>query len=106
LEKSIGNAMSENDLFDIERLRAIGRQHWDPVARRSQEGTDPGEYDAYILQAAGLALRGGSITDVRDFLLECSAGMGVETDEEAAARAAGEIVLEVTRATQGDSDGQ
>lgn len=98
--------MSENDLFDLDRLRAIGRQHWDPVARRSEESADPGEYDAYILQAAGLALRGGSIAEVRDFLLDCSAGMGVETDEEAAARAAAEIVLEVTRATQSDTDGQ
>ena len=47
-------------LFDLENLRAIGFQLW-PRAGRSQIAALPDdEYDGYLMQAAGYALRGAS----------------------------------------------
>lgn len=90
--------MSEEFVFDVDRLRDIGWEHWDPIGRRGETDRHLHEYDSYLLQAAGLALRGGSAAEVRDYLLSCCVDMGAPADEAAALRTAEAIVAKMARA--------
>ena len=91
--------MSEDYVFDIERLREIGWEHWNPIGRREEIDIHPHEYDSYLMQAARLALRGGTACEIRDYLLSCCVDMGAPADEAAASRTAQAIVTNVARAS-------
>ncbi len=90
--------MSEEYVFDLDQLRDIGWEHWDPIGQRDQNDRHPHDYDNYLLQAAGLALRGGTVCELRDYLLSCCVDMGAPGNEEAASRTAQAIVAKMARA--------
>ncbi|WP_245500456.1 hypothetical protein [Rhizobium leguminosarum] len=65
--------MSEHIRIDIDALRKIGWNHWDPIGIRqlddSASRTNAGdEYDTYLLQAANMILQGATCETVAAYL--------------------------------------
>ena len=91
--------MRSGELFDILRLREIGWAHWDPIGLSGSREKCPDEYDNYLMQAAGLALRNIPEEGVADYLQSCCHEMGVAANERAAITTARAIMSEVSGAT-------
>ena len=89
---------SGNYIFNLETLRDIGFSQWDPIGLARLRDQHEDEYDSYLLQAAGLAIRGNTAAEVSEFLLSCCHEMGVEANVPAAGAAAQAIVGEFSRA--------
>ncbi len=88
--------MKSNEyLCDLQTLRNIAFTCWDPIGIAGSRNHHEDEYDAYILQAAGLAIRGRSREDVAEFLIKCCSEMGIGGDAAKAAKAAQAIFREV-----------
>ncbi len=61
--------MTERRKFKLSRLRIIGWSRWDPIGLNDGLNMPSGEYDAYLLQAAGKLWSGACESEVEDFLL-------------------------------------
>ena len=67
--------MTASRTFQLSRLREIGWSKWDPIGLGGLDEDRPaGEYDGYLLQAAGRLWSGGSDEEVAAFSVK------VETD--------------------------
>jgi hypothetical protein len=81
--------MADYPEVELERLREIGWQEWDPIGLA--DSTCPrDEYDAYLLQAVSRFRQGQAVEQVADYLEETSCdqmGLGPSTP---ASRAASE----------------
>jgi hypothetical protein len=66
--------MTARPKFNAGRLREIGWSLWDPIGLNYRNGRPGGEYDAYLLQAAGKLWSGATEQVVADYLV------GVELD--------------------------
>ena len=82
-------------LCNLETLREIGFAHWDPIGLVKTRRQHEDEYDSYLLQAAGLAIRGEREDGVSDYLLSCCDEMGVAGNIAAAVKTAHAIIREV-----------
>ena len=82
-------------LCDLQTLLDIAFNCWDPIGIAASRRHHEDEYDAYILQAAGLTIRGRSRDDVQEFLMKCCSEMGVSGDSAKAGKAAQALFREV-----------
>lgn len=85
-------------LYDLESLREIGWRTWDPIGLRDLRHHHEDEYDAYLLQAAGHAVRGKSEEELAEFLTICCSEMGVKADEATSLGAARAIIAHIEKA--------
>jgi len=68
-----GCDMSEHIKIDIDALRKIGWDHWDPIRMRQLDDSAwrnnaADEYDTYLLQAANMILQGATVETVAAYL--------------------------------------
>lgn len=61
--------MSARPKFKLSRLRMIGWSQWDPIGLNDGESIPSGEYDAYLLQAAGKLWSGATEREVEEYLV-------------------------------------
>ncbi|MDQ0422547.1 hypothetical protein J2045_003595 [Peteryoungia aggregata LMG 23059] len=65
--------MSEHPAVDINALRQIGWDHWDPIGIRQSNdvawrNAAADEYDTYLRQAANMILRGATLEEAARYL--------------------------------------
>ncbi len=94
---------SRDAICDIAILRDIGFNDWDPIGLRDVRESCEDEYDSYLVQAIGLALRGEPADSISNYLMNCCGEMGVVPSEAAAAITAAAIVHAVTHARRSGS---
>lgn len=71
--------MSEHIKIDIDALRKIGWDHWDPIRMRQLDDSAwrnnaADEYDTYLLQAANMILQGATCETVDAYLDDIISG--------------------------------
>lgn len=71
--------MSEHIKIDIDALRKIGWDHWDPIRIRQLDDSAwrnnaADEYDTYLLQAANMILQGATCETVAAYLDDIISG--------------------------------
>jgi hypothetical protein len=74
-----GCDMSEHIKIDIDALRKIGWDHWDPIRMRQLDDSAwrnnaADEYDTYLLQAANMILQGATCETVDAYLDDIISG--------------------------------
>ncbi|MBB4333273.1 hypothetical protein [Rhizobium leguminosarum] len=88
-----GCDMSEHIKIDIDALRKIGWDHWDPIGIRQLDDSAwrnnaADEYDTYLLQAANMILQGATCETVAAYLDDIISGsMALGPPSEAVHRA-------------------
>ena len=74
--------------LELSRLREIGRSRWDPLGLWAFEHAPDGEYDSYLVHAAGRLWDGASEDEVTKYLLSAEAeDMGLDGAPDALQRA-------------------
>jgi hypothetical protein len=73
---------------DLDRLRAIGWAHWNPIGLDGPPETPADEYDDYLVRTAGMFAAGRTPDEVAAYLVRCvEIDMGMAPADRAAALA-------------------
>ena len=87
--------MAHGPTIELERLREIGWQEWDPIGLRGSD-CPPDEYDSYLLQVVSQLRRGASVKEAAEYLDRIGAeDMGLGSSTKASSAAAVQAVTSI-----------
>ncbi len=76
----------------IDLLRDVAWTCWDPLGLAENRAAIADKYDAWMMQAAGMAIRGLGEDEIADFLSASAQELGATPDEQASSNTAAAIL--------------